>query len=123
MKKENKKIVVVGAGAVGCFFGGLLARSGADVTLIARENHVAAINKNGLYMDCLQFKEHVRIAASTSTESLGQADLILCCVKAPDTDQAIKEIKSYLKPDAVILSMQNGVDNVERIRVSAFLAR
>jgi 2-dehydropantoate 2-reductase len=117
LKKENKKIVVVGAGSVGCFFGGLLARSGADVTLIARENHVAAINKNGLYMDCLNFKEHVKIKASLSKESLKQADLILCCVKSPDTDQAIKEIKPHLKSDAIILSMQNGVDNVERIKI------
>ena len=116
MKKENKKIVVLGAGAVGCFFGGLLARAGEDVTLIARENHVAAILKNGLYIDSLQFKEHVRIKASTSTESLSQADLILLCVKSPDTDGAIKEIKPYIKPDAVILSMQNGVDNVDRIK-------
>lgn len=117
MKKENKKIAVVGAGSVGCFFGGLLARSGADVTLIARENHAAAINKNGLYMDCLNFKEHVKIKASLSKESLKQADLILCCVKSPDTDQAIKEIKPHLKSDAIILSMQNGVDNVERIKI------
>ena len=116
MKKENKKIVVVGAGSVGCFFGGMLARSGADVTLIARENHVVAINKNGLYMDCLEFKEHVRIKATTSKESLSQADLILCCVKSPDTNQAIKEIQPHLKPEAVILSMQNGVDNVDRIK-------
>ncbi len=116
MKKENKKIVVLGAGSVGCFFGGLLARSGADVTLIARENHVVAINKNGLYMDCLEFKEHIRIKASATKESLSQADLILCCVKSPDTEQAIKEINPYLKPEALILSMQNGVDNIDRIK-------
>lgn len=116
MKKENKKIVVVGAGAVGCFFGGLLARVGEDVTLIARENHVAAIVKNGLYIESLQFKERVRINASTSTESLCEADLILLCVKSPDTDGVIKEIKPHLKPEAVILSMQNGVDNVDRIK-------
>lgn len=116
MKKENKKIVVVGAGAVGCFFGGLLARAGEDVTLIARENHVAAIVKNGLYIESLQFKERVRINASTSTESLCEADLILLCVKSPDTDGVIKEIKPHLKPEAVILSMQNGVDNVDRIK-------
>ncbi len=116
MKKENKKIVVVGAGAVGCFFGGLLARSGSDVTLIAREKHVAAIVKNGLYIESLQFKERVRINASTSTESLCEADLILLCVKSRDTEGVIKEIKPHLKPEAVILSMQNGVDNVDRIK-------
>jgi 2-dehydropantoate 2-reductase len=116
VKKENKKIVVVGAGAVGCFFGGLLARAGEDVTLIARESHVAAIVKNGLYIESLQFKERVRINASTSTESLCEADLILLCVKSPDTEGVIKEIKPHLKPEAVILSMQNGVDNVDRIK-------
>ena len=115
MKKEIKRIVVLGAGAVGCFFGGMLARSGKEVLLIARDNHVHAIKKNGLFMECQSFQEHVAVDASSSMEGIADADLILCCVKSPDTERAMREIKDLIKPDALILSLQNGVDNAERI--------
>ncbi|MFM6922672.1 MAG: ketopantoate reductase family protein, partial [Polynucleobacter victoriensis] len=58
---KSPKIVVLGAGSVGCFFGGMLARAGHDVTLIARANHVEAISKSGLYMDCQGFQEYVAV--------------------------------------------------------------
>ncbi len=115
MKKEIKRIVVLGAGAVGCFFGGVLARAGKDVLLIARDNHVQAIKKNGLFMECQTFQEHVTIEASSRIEDIADADLILCCVKSPDTERAIREIKALIKSDTLILSLQNGVDNAERI--------
>ncbi len=110
-----KRIVVLGAGAVGCFFGGMLARAGKEVLLIARENHVNAIKKNGLFMECQSFQEHVVIEASSSIKDIADADLILCCVKSPDTERVMHEIKDLIKPDALILSLQNGVDNAERI--------
>jgi 2-dehydropantoate 2-reductase len=115
LKKEMKRIVVLGAGAVGCFFGGMLARAGKEVLLIARENHVNAIKKNGLFMECQSFQEHVVIEASSSIKDIADADLILCCVKSPDTERVMHEIKDLIKPDALILSLQNGVDNAERI--------
>jgi 2-dehydropantoate 2-reductase len=115
LKKEMKRIVVLGAGAVGCFFGGMLARSGKDVLLIARDNHVQAIKKNGLFMECQSFQEHVAIQASSSLEGIADADLILCCVKSPDTECAMREIKDLIEPETLILSLQNGVDNAERI--------
>ena len=115
MKKEIKRIVVLGAGAVGCFFGGVLARAGKDVLLIARDNHVQAIKKNGLFMECQTFQERVTIEASSRIEDIAGADLILCCVKSPDTERAIREIKALIKSDTLILSLQNGVDNAERI--------
>jgi 2-dehydropantoate 2-reductase len=115
LKKDIKRIVVLGAGAVGCFFGGMLARSGKEVLLIARDNHVQTIKKNGLFMECQTFQEHVAIEASSSMEGIAGADLILCCVKSPDTERAMREIKDLIKPDALILSLQNGVDNAERI--------
>ena len=114
MKHPN--IVVMGAGAVGCFFGGMLARAGHDVTLIARPDHVQAINRDGLYMDCLSFKEHVTIKATDRLEAIAQADIILFCVKSPDTGKTIEAIKPFLKPTVILLSLQNGVDNCHRIR-------
>jgi 2-dehydropantoate 2-reductase len=118
MLRDNPTIAVLGAGAVGCYFGGMLARAGKAVTLIARANHVAAINMNGLYLDCLSFKEHVRLNATTDVADISNADLILCCVKSSDTEDAIRLIAPHIKKDAVILSLQNGVDNYERIRAT-----
>ncbi len=115
MKKEFKRIVVLGAGAVGCFFGGMLARAGKEVLLIARDNHVQAIKKNGLLMEFQDSQEYVAIEASSNIKDIATADLILCCVKSPDTEPVMREIKDLIKPDALILSLQNGVDNAERI--------
>lgn len=112
---KNPKIVVLGAGSVGCFFGGVLAKAGHDVTLIARPNHVEAINKNGLYMDCQSFKEYVAVKAQTNYGPLANADIVLCCVKSPDTESVINDVKPHLNKNALILSLQNGVDNAERI--------
>ncbi len=111
-----KNVVVVGAGAVGSYYGGLLARAGVNVTLIAREAHVDAINKNGLFLDTTTFKDTVRLLATTDMKAVADADLVLLCVKTLDTVSAAREAKSHMRPDAVMVSMQNGVDNAERIK-------
>ena len=113
---KNPKIVVLGAGAVGCYFGGMLARAGHNVTLIARPEHVAAITQHGLHMDCQSFQEYVAVAASTELAAVAQADLILLCVKSPDTEKTIEAIIPDLQKHTAIISLQNGVDNCERIR-------
>jgi len=107
------KIYVLGAGAVGCYFGGMLARARKDVTLIARPNRVNAINQHGLEMDCKSFQEVVPIKASSDLKSLADADLILLSVKSPDTEQIIQEIASTIPSQAVVVSLQNGVTNVD----------
>ena len=61
MENKISKVAVIGAGAVGSYFGGLLARAGHDVTLIARNEHVKAIQENGLYMECQSFQEYVSV--------------------------------------------------------------
>ena len=116
MKNKISTVAVIGAGAVGSYFGGLLARAGYDVTLIARQDHVKAIQENGLFMECQSFQERVSVKASTEYQAIKNADLILFCVKSPDTESVAKEIKPYLSEDSIILSLQNGVDNAERIR-------
>ncbi len=116
MKNKISTVAVIGAGAVGSYFGGLLARAGYDVTLIARQDHVKAIQENGLYMECQSFQERVSVKASTEYQAIKNADLVLFCVKSPDTESVAKEIKPYLSEDSIILSLQNGVDNAERIR-------
>jgi 2-dehydropantoate 2-reductase len=106
----------MGAGAVGCYFGGMLARAGAPVTLIGRRAHVEAIAREGLFIDSIHFQERVELAASTQPEAARDAAFILFCVKTLDTEEAARSLKPHVSPGALVLSLQNGVDNAERIR-------
>ncbi len=108
------KFAVMGAGAVGCYYGGMLARGGHDVVLIARPGHVEAIRQNGLLLDTQTFKEHVRLAASTDADAVKGAHCVLLCVKSTATTEAATSMAPHLEQDAVVLSLQNGVDNAER---------
>jgi 2-dehydropantoate 2-reductase len=110
------KIAVMGAGAVGCYYGGMLARAGHEVVLIARPMHVDAIRRDGLFMDTQSFQEHVPLQASTEVRAMQGARVVLCCVKSTDTESAATEMAPFLGPDAVVLSLQNGVDNAERLQ-------
>src|SRR5258708_4438778 len=78
------KIAVVGAGAVGGYFGGLLARAGAPVTMIGRVPFVEAVEKNGLFLDTFQCQESVRVEASTELSAMHGAEIVLFCVKTTD---------------------------------------
>ena len=110
------KIAVMGAGAVGCYYGGMLARAGHSVTLIGRQAHVDAVRRNGLFMDTQSFQAYVPMQASTDASVIQGAQLVLCCVKATDTGIAAADMAPYLEPDAILLSLQNGVDNAERLQ-------
>ncbi|WP_342130834.1 ketopantoate reductase family protein [Hydrogenophaga sp. OTU3427] len=110
------KIAVMGAGAVGCYYGGMLARAGHEVTLIARPVHVAAVSRHGLLLDTLSFREHVPLQASTDVAAARGAELVLFCVKSTDTDSAAAALRPHLAPQTQVLSLQNGVDNAERLQ-------
>jgi 2-dehydropantoate 2-reductase len=112
------RTAVLGAGAVGCFYGGMLARAGREVVLIGRPAHVDEVNRNGLHMETLGFDEHVRVAASTAPDAIAGAGLVLCCVKSNDTRQAATEMGPHLAADAIVLSLQNGYDNAERLQAA-----
>jgi 2-dehydropantoate 2-reductase len=109
------KIAVMGAGAVGCYYGGMLARAGHDVTLIARAQHVEAVRKNGLRLESKAFDERVAMRASEEPSGARGAKLVLFSVKSRDTERAGAALAPHLERDAVILSLQNGVDNAERL--------
>jgi 2-dehydropantoate 2-reductase len=113
------KIAVVGAGAVGGYFGGLLARAGAPVVMIGRPAFVEAVAKNGLYLDTLQFQESVRVEASAELSAARDAGIALFCVKTTDNATTARALAPLLAPGALVLSLQNGVDNVEQIRAAA----
>jgi 2-dehydropantoate 2-reductase len=110
------KVAVMGAGAVGCYYGGMLARAGHDVVLIARPQHVEAIARDGLRMDTKTFNERVRLASSTDPSAVQGADLVLFSVKSMDTESAGAEIRPHLGPGTLVLCLQNGVDNADRLR-------
>jgi len=113
------KIAVVGAGAVGGYFGGMLARAGAPVTLIGRAPFAAAVNANGLLLDTLHFKERVRAQVSDQPEAVRGADLVLFCVKTIDNAATARTIAPLLAPGATVVCMQNGVDNADQLRAAA----
>jgi len=113
------KIAVVGAGAVGGYFGGLLARAGAPVVMIGRRSFVDAVAKNGLFLDTLQFQESVRVEASAELSAARGAEIVLFCVKTTDNATTARALEPLLAPGALVLSLQNGVDNVEQIRAAA----
>jgi 2-dehydropantoate 2-reductase len=110
---------VVGAGAVGGYFGGMLARAGAPVVMVGRPAFVEAVKKNGLFLDTVQFQESVRVEASTEINSIRAAEIVLFCVKTTDNAATARAIAPLLASGALVVSLQNGVDNVEQIREAA----
>ncbi|PIG00014.1 ketopantoate reductase [Comamonas sp. 26] len=109
-------VAVMGAGSVGCYFGALLARAGHSVTLIGRASHMQAINEHGLRLQTATEDIHVPLATSTSADAVSEADVVLFCVKSTDTEAAAAQIKPHLARHTQVLSLQNGVDNDQRLR-------
>ena len=116
---EWPKVAVVGAGAVGGYFGGMLARAGAPVIFIGRPAFADAVKKNGLFLDTVQFQERVKVAASTDLAAARGAEIVLFCVKTTDTAETARALAKVLAKDAVIISMQNGVDNAQQIEAAS----
>src|SRR5580704_5813943 len=121
MSGENKwpQVAVVGAGAVGGYFGGMLARAGAPVMMIGRAAFVDAVKKNGLFLDTVQFKESIRVEASTELTDVRGAEIVLFCVKTTDNAATARALAPLLAAGAIVVSMQNGVDNAEQIRAAS----
>jgi 2-dehydropantoate 2-reductase len=110
------RVAVMGTGGTGGFYGGLLARAGEDVTFIARGAHLEAIRARGLTVKSrLAGDFSIPAKATGDPKELGRVDLVLFCVKTYDTESAAALIRPIVGPDTVILSVQNGIDNDERI--------
>jgi 2-dehydropantoate 2-reductase len=113
---NSMNVAVMGAGAVGCYFGALLAKGGHSVTLIGRAQHVEAVRAQGLRIETSRFEAYVPIQATTEASGVMDADVVLFCVKSSGTESAGRDMLPYLKLDTAILSLQNGVDNAERLQ-------
>jgi len=114
------KIAVVGAGAMGSLFGGLLAASGEEVTLVdVWWEHVESINAEGLRIGSHEGSRTIRVNATTDPSSVGPVDLIILFVKSYDTIEATRDALPMVSEDTVFLSLQNGLGNIEKISEAA----
>jgi 2-dehydropantoate 2-reductase len=105
------KIVIIGAGGVGGYFGGRLAASGSDVTFIARGKHLAAMRESGLSIESPLGNLRIRpVNATDNPASVNSADLVVIAVKLWSTQEAIESAAPLMGPDTAIMSLQNGVD-------------
>ena len=110
------RVLIVGAGGVGGYFGAKLARAGVPVTLLARGPHLAAIQRDGLCVRSAVDGESVAtVTAVADVAGLPPADVVLFCVKSFDTETAAAAIRPAMGPDTAVVSLQNGVDNEETL--------
>lgn len=108
------KILVMGTGAVGSFYGGKLARAGHEVTFIARGENLQALRRQGLFVQSVLGDFHVeQVRATDRPEEAERYDLVLVCVKSYDTENAIPFLRGVVDVDTLVLSLQNGVENEE----------
>ncbi|HEY3189244.1 MAG TPA: 2-dehydropantoate 2-reductase, partial [Solirubrobacteraceae bacterium] len=109
-------IVVMGSGGVGGYFGAKLQRAGERVTLVARGAHLEVLKRSGLTVrSATEGDILVKPGVVERLEGVDRADAVLFCVKSFDTDDAAARLWSVLGPDTAVLSLQNGVDNEDRI--------
>ncbi|MEZ5428213.1 MAG: 2-dehydropantoate 2-reductase [Pyrinomonadaceae bacterium] len=114
------KTVVVGAGAVGCFFGGMLARAERDVIFLTHSREQAdLLNREGLNIDSLNFSDKLPVRATAEPDVLTDADFVLFCVKSPDTARTARALSPHFNPESLIISLQNGVDNADKISANS----
>jgi 2-dehydropantoate 2-reductase len=111
------RVVVLGAGAMGCLFGGLLSRSGAEVTLVdVSEEHVAAINREGLLLERDGELLRISVPAAFAGDVGEPPELVVVFTKTLHTAAALESARSFLRPQTLILSLQNGLGNDEVIQ-------
>ena len=110
------RILVMGSGGVGGYFGGRLQQGGADVTFVARGRHLAAMQKDGLRITSPHGDAQLRVKAIEQPADAGPVDLVLFGVKLWDTDGACEQLRPVMAGGAAIIPFQNGVESIERLR-------
>lgn len=113
-------IAIAGAGSIGCFVGGMLARGGQPVTLLARPRLISEIDLDGLRLTSFEgLDERVsrrQFGLTDNPDILTDARIIIVSVKSDDTRGVASLIAEYARPDAIVVSLQNGVGNVDVLR-------
>lgn len=109
------KVAVYGAGGVGGYFGGRLARAGADVHLLARGEHLDALRRERLRVESVRGDFEIGLPATDDPDSIGPCDYVLFTVKSFDTTAAARRLDPLLREGTAVLSLQNGLDNEEKL--------
>jgi 2-dehydropantoate 2-reductase len=110
------RIAAMAAGAVGGYFGARMAAAGHDVFFIARGANLAAIKNNGLQIESVHGDLHLaKVNATDDPKSVGPVDIVLFAVKLWDTEPAAEQTKPLVGPNTRVITLQNGVDSVERV--------
>lgn len=105
------KICVLGAGAVGGYFGGRFAQAGLDVTFVARGAHLDAMRTNGLQVKSLNGDFRVNpVRAVDQPETVGMVDVVLCCVKSFQVAEAAEQLRPVIGPETLVIPLQNGIE-------------
>jgi 2-dehydropantoate 2-reductase len=108
-------IVVLGAGAVGSYYAGLMAKSKQKITLLAKPRRAHAIREQGLTIQRADTSFHCILPVSDNYHVIEEADILFLCLKTTNSVQTAIEIKPFLKPNTLILSMQNGLCNAQEL--------
>jgi 2-dehydropantoate 2-reductase len=109
------RMAVFGSGGIGGYYGARLAKAGHDVTFIARGAHLEAMQRRGLTVRASDGDSTIPVTAVADTRIVGPVDLVLFCVKSYDTARAAQALVPLMARDTAVLTLQNGVDNVEVI--------
>ena len=110
------RIAVIGAGGIGGYFGGLLARAGEDVSFLARGRQLEALRSTGLTVKSrLAGTFSLPVHATSAQEEIGPVDLVLFSIKMYDIGSALEGLHSLIGPKTVVLPIQNGIDAAEQI--------
>ena len=120
--REWPRIAVVGAGAVGGYFGGMFARAGAPTVFIGRKHFTEAVNSKGLVLDRLHGQERISALATVEMAGIRDCSLILFSVKANATSATAAQMAPFVRPGAMVVCLQNGVDNADQVRAAANVA-
>jgi len=108
------RVLIIGSGGVGGYFGGLLAQGGCDVCFVARGAHLQAMRETGLRIERAEGDVYLpRVAVSDDPKSFGVPDVALLCVKLWDVEAAARAMAPVIGPDTIVLSLQNGVQKDE----------
>jgi 2-dehydropantoate 2-reductase len=114
------RFAILGSGAVGGYFGAKLAKSGQDVTFIARGAHLEAIRAHGLQIRSAKLGDFVvRAAAESDTAKIGEVDVVIVAVKAYDNAAALPMLAPMIGRDTAVLTLQNGVDSADEVAAVA----
>jgi len=110
------RILIIGAGAIGALFAYFLHRSGQQVVMLERNTEkVESIKKGGLHIEGISGEGIIPVEISSRPSRVGEVDLVMLCVKAYDTEHALLETVPFLHKDTLVLTVQNGLGNVEKI--------